>query len=118
MRSQATRESCRHPLTTDQMVEAGKELAAAQSELRQTEDEWKSRTSAIEARITTVARRISRGYDIRETPCTVYFDDPEPNLKTCVRDDNGERVWVREMTESDKQLVLDLTAEPLKEGEE
>ena len=118
VRTAKGRESCRHPLTTDQMVEAGKELAASQIELRQLDDdfksvrdEWKSRISAVEARLTAQTGRISRGYDIKETECTITFDTPDPGLKTCARNDTGERVWVREMTDADKQLVLDLDDE-------
>ena len=118
IRTAKGRESCRHPLTTDQMVEAGKELAASQIELRQLDDdfksvrdEWKSRISAVEARLTAQTGRISRGYDIKETECTITFDTPDPGLKTCARNDTGERVWVREMTDADKQLVLDLDDE-------
>jgi len=124
-RTSKARESCRHPLTTDQMVEAGKDLAASQIELRQLDDdfksvrdEWKSRISAVEARVTQQTGRISRGYDIKDTECTVTFETPEPNLKTCTRDDTGERVWVREMTDTDRQLVLDLTEAPAGEEDE
>jgi hypothetical protein len=74
-------------------------------------DDWKARISAVEARITSTAGRISRGYDIKETVCTVTFDCPETGMKTCHRDDTGERVWVREMTESDKQMVLEFEQE-------
>lgn len=115
VRTAKWRESCRHPLTTEQMVEAGKELACSQIESRQLEDdfksvrdEWKSRISAVEARLTQQTGRISRGYDIRDTECTITFDQPDPGLKTCTRNDTGERVWVKEMTESDKQLDLPL----------
>ena len=121
-RTAKARESCRHPLSTDQMVEAGKDLAASQIELRQLDDdfksvrdEWKSRISAVEARVTQQTGRISRGYDIKDTECTVTFEAPDPNLKTCTRDDTGERVWVREMTDMDRQLVLDLTETPVNE---
>jgi len=117
-RTAKSRESCRHPLSTDQMVEAGKDLAASQIELRQLDDdfksvrdEWKSRISAVEARVTQQTGRISRGYDIKDTECTVTYECPESNLKTCTRDDTGERVWVREMSDMDRQLVLDLTSE-------
>jgi hypothetical protein len=116
------KESARVYLTTEQLLEAGRELAASQSEVRQLEDdfksvrdEWKSRISAVEARITTTAGRISRGYDIKPVVCEIVFDEPESGLKTCNRLDTGERLWVKEMTESDKQLTLDLEA---KEAEE
>ena len=115
LRAVKTRESCRHPLTIDQIVEAGKELAETQREACQLEDdfksvrdEWKARISAMEARMTTVAGRISRGYDMKDTECTVVMDTPVPGFKTCLRDDTGEKVWVRDMTESDKQLTLKL----------
>jgi hypothetical protein len=122
------RESCRVTLTTEELLAAGQELAASQLEISNLEgctlrrlsfftlprdfksvrDDWKSRISAVQARITNLAGRISRGYDIRQVPCIVTMDSPEPGMKTCNRLDTNERVWVREMSESDKQLVLDL----------
>lgn len=117
-RTAEVKENARVALTTEQLLDAGRELAASQAEVRQLEDdfrsvrdEWKSRISAVEARITTTAGRISRGYDIKPVACVVTFDEPEPGLKTCVRQDTGERLWVKEMTEFDKQLVLDFEAE-------
>ena len=110
------KESCRVMLTTEQLLESGRELAAAQAEIRQLEDdfksvrdEWKSRISSVEARITALSGRISRGYDFKPVACWVYFDMPEPGLKTCERKDTGERVWVKEMTEEDKQMDLPMT---------
>lgn len=113
-----SKESLRVNLTIEQQLDAGRELAASQSESRQLEDdfksvrdEWKSRISAVEARITTISGRISRGYDIKPVGVDITFNEPEPGLKTCTRQDTGERVWVKEMTESDKQDVFDFMAE-------
>ena len=123
VRTAKTRESCRHILTTDQLLEAGRQLAETQNEVGQLEDDfksvrddWKARISAAEARVTTLSGRISRGYDMKETECTIYMDTPEAGLKACLRNDNGERVWIREMTESDKQLVLELDEQEAEEA--
>lgn len=112
------REQCRHPLSVEEMVDAGKELAEAQREASQLEedfksvrDEWKARISATEARSAALAGRISRGYDTRETECDVWMDTPKDGLKTCVRLDTGATVWVREMTASDCQLPLPIDGE-------
>ncbi len=122
LRTLKARETCRHTLTTDQLLEAGRQLAETQNEVGQLEDDfksvrddWKARISAAEARVTTLSGRISRGYDMKDTECTVYMDTPDVGLKTCLRDDTGERVWVRDMTESDKQLVLQLDEENAEE---
>lgn len=115
IRTQKVKETCRHPLTTEQLLDAGKQLAETQNEVGRLEDDfksvrddWKAKISAAEARLTTLSGRISRGYDMKETSCTVTMDTPEDGLKTCTRDDTGEKVWVREMTEQDKQLTLPL----------
>ena len=42
----------------------------------------------------------------------VYFDDPKPGFKTTVRTDTDEPVETREMTEQDKQSVMEFLAEP------
>lgn len=111
--SKEVKESCRVTLTTEQLLESGRELASAQAEIRQLEDdfksvrdEWKSRISSVEARITALSGRISRGYEFKPVACLVHFDMPEPGLKTCERKDTCERVWVKEMTEEDKQMDL------------
>lgn len=118
LRTEDIKESLRVNLSTEQLLECGKELAACQSESRQLEDdfksvrdEWKSRISAVDAKITTLAGRISRGYDLRPVSCRVTFDCPEPGLKTCDRLDSMERVWVREMTDNDRQLAIDFAQE-------
>lgn len=112
------KEPCRIDLTPEELIECGRELASSQRELHEiaddfkgVRDEWKARISAVEARITTLANRIGRGYDIRPIPCMIVFDQPEAGVKTCYRKETGERVWVRDMTESDKQRVLDLQEE-------
>ena len=115
LRSTTTRERCRHTLTIDQMVEAGKRLAECQLESQQIEDDfksfrddWKARRDAVDSRITMLSDRISRGDGMKYTECTVVMDQPDTGFKTCLRDDTGEKVWVREMSESDKHMSLDL----------
>jgi hypothetical protein len=107
-------ESCRVELTPEELIAAGRELAAAQTEVRQLEDdfkgvrdEWKARISAVEARITACANRIGRGYDLRPVECLVVFDEPKAGMKSCFRSDTSERVWVRDMTDADRQLIID-----------
>jgi len=111
-------ESCRVELTSEELIAAGRELASAQTEVRQLEDdfkgvrdEWKARISAVEARITTSANRIGRGYDLRPVECVVIYDQPDPGMKSCFRQDTSERVWVREMTESDRQMIIQFEEE-------
>lgn len=118
VRTAKAREVCRHLLTTDQLLEAGRQMAEAQNEVVQLEsdfksvrDDWKARISATEARVATLSGKISRGYDMKDTDCTVYMDTPEEGLKACLRNDTGERVWIRDMTDSDRQLVLRLEEE-------
>lgn len=124
VRTTRTRESCRHILTTDQLLEAGRQMAEAQNEVVQLEgdfksvrDDWKARISATESRVATLSGKISRGYDMKDTECTVYMDTPEEGLKACLRNDTGERVWIRDMTDSDRQLVLRLDEEEEKKDE-
>lgn len=119
VRTTRTRESCRHVLTIDQLLQAGREMAETQNEVGRLEedfksvrDDWKAKISSAESRLTNLSGRISRGYDMKDTECTVYMDTPEEGLKTCLRNDTGEKVWVQEMTGSDKQLPLPLDDEP------
>jgi len=107
-------ESCRVAFTNDELLDRGKQLAEAQGELRKTEDdftavkkEWNSRVAAVEANITKLAGDVSRGYEVRFLRCIIVMDTPEKGMKECRRKDNGERVWVREMSGADFQMQLE-----------
>jgi hypothetical protein len=114
-----------HQFSNEELLALGKRLAALQSELRQVEDDfkgvrdsWKARISAVEADIMLKSGCIGRGYEIRSTKCIVKMDTPEIGMKSCFTVDSAELVWVHEMSNEDKQLLLDLAeAEETAEAE-
>jgi hypothetical protein len=104
--------NCKYTFNEDELRMLGAELAEAQIALRAADDdrkramdEWKARISAKEAEITCLANKVSAGYEYRDLPCTVTLGHP-PGKKTARRDDTGEVVWVRDLTQDEMQAVL------------
>jgi hypothetical protein len=100
----------RYDLNHDEIFAAGKEQADVHGELVRTEadkkritSEFTAKVEGLKARLGILADKISTGYEHRDLTCTVYFDMPQPNKKTIIRDDNGETVAVEEMTGFDMQ---------------
>jgi hypothetical protein len=87
-------------------------LGEAQITLRQLDDrkqvadEWKARISAKEAEIASLSNKVSSGYEYRDIPCTITLNEPV-GKKTARRTDTGETVWVRDLTDSERQRTLD-----------
>lgn len=100
-------------LTNDELLTSGKRAADLQIELAQIEsdkkritDDFKAKASAVEAELTSLASKISTGYEHRIVTCTVKLDDPEPGKKTIFRDDTFEAIGVEDMTNSEMQREL------------
>jgi hypothetical protein len=101
----------------DELRDLGKKLAESQIQLRQLDadrkrvaDEWNARISDKEAEITSLSSKVSSGYEYRDIPCEVTLNEPV-NKKTARRLDTGETVWVRDLTNAEKQLTLQFDAE-------
>lgn len=101
-------------LTQEEMLDAGNQLAEANEDLVQIEKEksevtatLKAKTTAAEARISELSRKVRNGYEYRQVPCVIQFDTPEVGMKQTVRTDTNEIVSKPEhMTDDEKQMVL------------
>ena len=100
-------------LTREELLAAGKlqadkslELGVIEGDRKRAADDFKAKTSALEAELTSLAGKISTGYEFRYVPCTEYLGQPEADRKTVVRNDTGETVTVEQMTESEMQREL------------
>jgi len=67
-------------LTNEELLAAGKlhadrsiEFAALENDRKRIADEFKAKTSAIEAEACALAAKISSGYEFRYVPCTEYL---------------------------------------------
>ena len=104
-----------YKFTTDELLAIGKELGEDTLKLRQLEDdrkmvadEWKAKISYAEGHVQSLSNKVSAGYEYRDIPCTITYDDPAVGEKTMRRDDTGELVKVMMMDESEKQEELPL----------
>lgn len=60
----------------------------------------------IESKINHVTRLLCEGWEYRDVPCKVLYNNPRDCEKTIVRLDTGEEVAVEPMTEEEKQESL------------
>lgn len=100
-------------LSDAEMLELGKQLARANTELEEAEEKKREVTKQLAADVesarnnaVSLSRRLNRGAEFREVNCEVIRD-----LETCtvrtVRLDTYEVVSERAMTDEERQLKLD-----------
>jgi hypothetical protein len=82
------------------------ELNRIEADKKRIIDDFKSKTSAVEADVQILSNALSTGYEYRDVNCTEYLGDPEPDCKRIVRDDIGEQVAVEKMTAMEMQREL------------
>lgn len=120
MGNRATKETLylKHDYTNEERLEMGSLLARAYNTLAAIEDEQKriksqigDRIAAAQQTIGTVSRNLNAGHEFQNIPCTLKFDDPHPFSVSYYRDDTGELVKSRAMTEQERQQELPLKPE-------
>lgn len=100
-------------LSDPEMLELGKQLARANTELEEAEEKKREVTKQLAAEVeaarnnaVSLSRRLNRGAEFREVRCEVQKD-----LETCtvrtIRLDTYEVVSERSMTDEERQLTLD-----------
>lgn len=107
--------SLRHTFTEKETLGLARTLAEKNNELTQAEEEKKSVTSqlkaridGISARVTEISTKITTGYEYRPTKCTVKYHTPRAGMKSLIRDDTGEVFETADMTDAEKQGELPL----------
>ena len=109
------REQLRYCFTLDERRERGQRLADAHIKLKAVNEEldrvkadYKARISTIDNEITLLSTQVSTGYEMREYVCFYEYDQPEKGKKTLRRKEPPcDIVRVEEMTEADRQTVMD-----------
>ena len=111
--SKVTRRWLRVVLTNEELLAAGKlhadrsiEFAALENDRKRIADEFKAKTSAIEAEACALAAKISSGYEFRYVPCTEYLGEPAADKKRVIRNDTGAEIGVEDMTAAEMQREL------------
>lgn len=106
-----------YKFTDDELRVLGKDLAEAQIQLRQLDDdrkrvadEWKTKISTKEAEIAALSNKVNSGYEYRDIPCEITLNEPI-GKKTARRLDTGETVWVRDLTDGERQRTMEFDAD-------
>lgn len=108
-------EYLKYEYTPDEITAAAHDLAAANHRRDGIEKRKKevvaSLTAEMEeqkAAITRLSELIRMGFEYRDIEVRIELDTPEAGKKRTIRIDTGEEVSVKPMTDTDRQMVLDL----------
>ena len=109
------REQLRYNYTPDERREKGQQLAdthirlgTVNEELDRVKADYKAKVSTLENEINSLSTQVSTGYEMREYVCFYEYDQPENGKKTLRRKEPPcDVVRVEEMTEADRQTVMD-----------
>ena len=108
-------EYLKYDFSDTEIADAARDLATANRKRSSLEQRKKEVDSAIKAEIeeqNSIIGRLSQligtGFEYRDIEVRICLDTPEPGKKTIYRIDTGEEVAVKPMTESEKQMSLDL----------
>ena len=107
-------EYLRYDFTRMELVERAQELARSLQEIQRLEDNLasvkkniQSQVAEQEAKRNRLSNCVAAGYEMRDVPCEVRFNDPESKKKTVVRLDSLEIVQVLPMDGYECQEELD-----------
>lgn len=88
------------------------ELAEAESTFDYVKADHKSKVTKIEADIADCTRRVTSGYEMRETKCIVLKFRPDRDSALVIRTDSGRVLRKRRLEDHEKQLKLSTTDNP------
>jgi hypothetical protein len=82
--------------------------AATENELARVKKDYGARIDVVQAQIDQLKECVQTGYEMREYVCFWEFDVPAPGRKTLRKREGGEIVTEEEMTQRDRQMVMDI----------
>jgi hypothetical protein len=109
------RQQLRYSYTPDERI--AKSVAHATSlnnidrtnaDLDRIKADFKSRLSALEAEEALLRDCVANGYELREYLCFWTYDEPRAGRKTLRKREGGEFVAEEDMTERDRQMVMEI----------
>ena len=99
-------------LTDAERIAAGRKLAEKCAELQRTEEERKSVASEYKARLdrmtaerNELADKVTSGEEVRRVACELVLDYDKLTAQ-CIREDTGEIIEERPLSEAEKQMQL------------
>jgi hypothetical protein len=87
------------------------EREQAENDKKRMSKQFDAQIASADAQIASASEKVRTGYEYRNVPCSVQFDQPKRNWKSIIRDDTGEIVEVAEMNESERQEELPIASE-------
>jgi hypothetical protein len=109
------RRQLRYNFTDPERIEKAKSLAealnraaATEAELSRIKSDYKARLESIQAEVDLYNSAVLSGYELREYLCRWSYDEPHKGRKTLRKTEGGEIVAVEDMTERDRQMVMEI----------
>ncbi len=90
------------------LAESMNHFASTEEELARVKKDYANRLDGIQAQIDLFKECFTTGYEMREYVCFWEFDVPAPGRKTLRKREGGEIVTEEEMTQRDRQMVMDI----------
>lgn len=109
------RRQVKYEFTRDERIEKAIALGnaldrkdATENELARIKKDYGAQVDIIQAEIDSLNLCVRTGNEMREYVCGWTYDDPSRGRKTLRKREGGEVVAVEDMTEEDRQIVIDL----------
>lgn len=91
-----------HDLSLE-MANKTQEISQVQAEKKSVTSSFKSRLDILGTSVTSLADKVSSGYEMREVQCDIAYHKPKQGMKTLTRKDTGVK-FEEKMTDTDWNL--------------
>ncbi len=105
-------------LTTDDRLRYGAEMAEVkemkdrlEQQASEVSKDFKAKIATQDTRMGSLSSVLRCGYEYKTIECLIHLDMPKKGQKSTVRQDTGEIVETLDMTDSDKQAVMEFAEE-------
>lgn len=90
------------------LAEALNRYTATENEKKRIAKDYESRLDIIQAEVDQLSGCVLSGYELREYLCFYTYDDPRSGRKTLRKRESNEIVGEEDMTERDRQMVMEI----------
>jgi hypothetical protein len=97
-----------HIAKAQAMAEAFTRFTITEAELSRVKKDYGARLDAIQSEIDLLREAVASGYELRDYLCFWEYDQPRLGRKLLRKREGGEAVAEEDMTERDRQLVMEI----------
>ena len=97
---------------SSEIARVAQKLDELKGEKKQVAKDYDAQIAGQEASMMILSRKISNGYEMRETECATWLNQPRIGMKTIIRLDSGEVVREVKMEPEEMQETLPLDDKP------